>query len=288
MNTRAQGSSGSHSRGHSLSLRIAFTAVLVGVLIAFELLIIWITQIHGATTTGDEPWYLIASQALWHLHPAFLSDVATDFRHHTFSVFPRGWTINTPHTVQDFKGPHGTVGVFEPGLPLILAPFFNIGGQLAARIGLMTIEVSGLVYLHRRVSLLAGLSRRSALLLALMFAVPAALVATTQIYPDFISGIVLACAAIELAIAEIQRRLTKMSAVVIAISIAVLPWFQVKNLIVSLILILSWSSCLVESSAHGIDRPWSASQLPLRGCYCLFTTCVTSATLSGIRRRLQR
>ncbi len=205
---------------------------------ALELGIIWITRLHGANTTGDEVWYLVESQALWHLHPQTLSVVAADFHHHTFSAFPPGTTIHTPHTLEVFRGPHGEVGIFEPGLPVLLAPFFNLGGELVARAGLMSVEIAGFVFLHRRVSLLAGLHRRSQVLLGLMFAAPAVLIATTQIFPDLISGVLLACAVVELAVVERSRQLTKLSAGVIAAAAGILPWLQVKNLAVGLIVLV--------------------------------------------------
>src|ERR1700676_5547851 len=51
-----------------------------------------------------------------------------------------------------------------------------------------------------------------------MFAGPAAFLAITQIYPDLISGVLLTCAIVEVAIVERTGKVTRFNAAVVAIS----------------------------------------------------------------------
>ena len=70
-----------------------------------------------------------------------------------------------------------------------------------------------------------------------MIASPALLVAMTQIYPDVISGILITCAILEIAMSERTGELTRAGLVVASVSIAYLPWLQPKNFAPAIILL---------------------------------------------------
>jgi len=57
----------------------------------------------------------------------------------------------------------------------------------------------------------------------------AVFLASTQVYPDLISGVFLACGLIELARVERTKRASRLSVAVIAITVVAVPWFQIKN-----------------------------------------------------------
>lgn len=247
MSPTVESTRGRGRRGLRPGARVGVVVGLIAIVVACEVAVVAFTRAHGASTVGDEPWYLMASQALWNLHPPMRSVIVADFHNMIFSAFPPGTTIQTPNIVEAFTGPRGLVSPFEPGLPLLVAPFFKLGGELVARVGLMTLEVAGLAYLWHRVSALCDLKQRARALLALMFAAPAVLLATTQIYPDFVAGILMACALVELAIVERTGGWSPRSVVVVALATAVLPWLQIKNAAVGIVVILCAAAVTVRA-----------------------------------------
>jgi hypothetical protein len=182
----------------------------------------------GVGVVGDQPAYLSQAQALLkgtvHTYGVYRQDLAR----HYFSAFP-------PHTkmssavFESFRGPRGVVSPFEPGMALLIAPFMAIGGQGGAFIGLFAVEAAGLTLVHRRATSLCRLGWRAQVFLAVAMVSPAVAVAATQLYPDLISGIALAAAAVELVRWEREPRPGPGSVAILAISAGVLPWFQVKN-----------------------------------------------------------
>jgi len=188
-------------------------------LVALEVLAWFLLRSQGWTITGDSPGYLAAAHALAHL-----------------SLNPG------TQSARALLGPHGYVFAQGLGVPLLLAPFDLIGGQPLAFLGFFTILAIGFVILHQRASGLAQLERRGQLLLALAMVCPAVILASTQIYPDVLAGVFLACALIELARIELTKQTSRFSLVIIAIALATVPWFQIKNagpaVVVLLVLVL--------------------------------------------------
>jgi hypothetical protein len=117
---------------------------------------------------------------------------------------------------------------------------------------MLVLNTAGLILVHRRVTNLAGLGRRGQVLLGLAFAGPAMLLAVTQIYPDLISGVLLACALVELAIIEQAGRATWFNSIVVAVSAAFLPWLQVKNFLPAIVILVAYAVVARRS-------PWRAS-----------------------------
>jgi hypothetical protein len=191
----------------------------VAAVVVLEVLAWFLLRSQGWAVTGDSPGYLDAAHALAHL-----------------SVNPGA------QSGRSLLGPHGYVFAQGLGLPLMLAPFSLIGGQSLAFLGFFTIMAAGFVLLHRRASGLAQLGRRGQLLLALAMAGPAVILSATQIYPDLLAGVFIACALIELARIELTKQAGRFSLVIIAIVLTTVPWFQIKNaapmFIVLLVLII--------------------------------------------------
>ena len=114
-----------------------------------------------------------------------------------------------------------------------------------ASLGMVCLSTAGLMFLHRRITALTGLQSRGQLLLAIGFAGPAVLLAITQIYPDLVSGVVLAAGLIELAIVERKRSISWLSSITVALAAALLPWLQVKNFAPAVILLAGWGAVTV-------------------------------------------
>ena len=199
------------------------------------MVIAWFTHRRGVNITGDEPSYIIQAQAYRHLSPYILSTVKADLAAHSLAAYPAGAPINA---VASFIGPHGIISPFEPGLGMLLIPFVAIGRlALGATLGVLLFNSAGLIYLHRRISRLARLTGPAQMVLGLMFVAPAVLLAATQIYPDFPSGVLIGCAVVELASIELTGTTTRLGLVVIAISMAYLPWLQIKNFVPAIVLL---------------------------------------------------
>jgi len=217
-----------------------------------ELVVAWFIHTKGVNLTGDEPSYIIQAPAFLHLSPSILSTIRADLAAHRLSAYPVGATVSM---VASFTGPHGMISPFEPGLGLLLIPFVAAGRLfLGSTVGMLVLNTAGLIYLHRRVSRLATLGRPCQVLLGLALAAPAVLLAVTQIYPDLPSGVLLACAIVEIVFIERTGTSTRLNSVVVAISVAYLPWLQIKNLGPAVVLLLTF--VIVRSRAR---RNWKST-----------------------------
>lgn len=183
--------------------------------------------------TGDSPHYLIAAQALEHFSVHPLGAYVRDFRTHEIYAWPRGASVKTVRDVQSYThtwfGPHGVVFAQGIGLALIVAPFMAIGSVPLAFLGFFAIDAAGLVYIFVRGSRLAGLGGLGRVVFAVALFSPALWLASTQLYPDLIAGVLLGCALIEIGAFERTGRLGWRAVVVVSAVFAVVPWFQIKN-----------------------------------------------------------
>jgi hypothetical protein len=214
------------------TLAVAVVAIVVGEILAWFLL-----RSQGYVITGDSPHYLIAAQALNHLSVHVLPQYRTDLASHYIFAWPQGATLSSigPHT---FPGPHGIIFAQGIGLPALLAPFIAVGNVPLALVAFFTVNAIGFVFIHRRASRLADLGRDGQLVFALALACPALWLAATQIYPDLLSGIFLACGLIEMALVERSGAWRWSSVAVIAVALAIPPWFQIKNASVDVVAIV--------------------------------------------------
>jgi hypothetical protein len=193
---------------------------------------VWVyVRARGVVITGDEPHYLVLAAALSHFTVHVLPYYQHDFLTHTFYSWPAGATLGTRGLTHTFTGPHGTVSAHGLGVPAILAPFLAVGGKRLAFAGLFAVEAVGFAYLHWRVSGLAKLSTGARIVFAVAMAGPAVWLAATQIYPDLIAGILIACAVAEVAAVELTKRLGLLGALVVGGCVAYLPWLHTKNIV---------------------------------------------------------
>ena len=211
---------------------VAWTLAVV----AGEIVTWFLVRSQGNVVGGDSPHYLIAAQALSHLTVDVIPAYARDMITHTVYNWPVGTTVRTPFAIHAFlPGPHGPVFAQGIGLPALLAPFIAVGSVPLALVGLFTIDAVGVVLLHQRASRLSGIGRGGRAVFALALAAPALWLASTQVYPDLISGIFLACGFVELALLERNGHLDRLGTAVLVVSFGTVPWFQIKNAIPALV-----------------------------------------------------
>jgi hypothetical protein len=106
--------------------------------------------------------------------------------------------------------------------------------------------MAGLIVLHRRVTIFAGLDVGGQVLLALLFAGPALWLAATQVFPDLLAGVFLAIGLIELGIIEKRRRFRTESILIVAIFAALIPWLQIKNIAPAVVIIVVFSLTMIR------------------------------------------
>jgi hypothetical protein len=197
----------------------------------------------GVSITGDEPSYVMQAQSYAHLSPQILPTIHHDL---AANVFPTTYPANaTASMVEQFKGPQGIVSPFEPGLGILLLPFVVVLGAVIAPvsgavIGTICLNTAGLMWLHQRASRLFRLDAVGQVVLGVMFAGPALLLATNQIYPDLPAGILIAMGLLEIAAVEMEG-VSVTSVVVVAAAVGGAPWLQPKNLGPAVILLVAFA-----------------------------------------------
>ncbi len=213
---------------------IVLGAVLVAAIVAEELIAAFIST-KGVGVTGDEPSYIVQAQALSHGSAHILPTVKSDLASRLFSS-----SQAVPVGIADpYRGPHGVVASFDPGLSLLLVPFISIFGPLlGAVLAIGSVCNAGLIYIHQRLSAMLHLGRWEQLILGVSMATPALLLAETQIYPDLPAGILVTCALVEIGSMELLGSSTRPRTLVFGLAIAILPWLQPKNLLPALVLLV--------------------------------------------------
>ena len=242
------------------------------------LLLVWYMEGRGVNLTGDEPAYVVAAQSYAHGHATVLPTITGDLRTHTFAEYPPG----TPSSAMEpTPGRHGTISPFEPGLGALLAPFVLLRPLLfGASLGMLVLNGAGLVLLHRRVTRLGSLGPRAQLLFGLLLATPALMVAMPQVYPDLLSGVVLACALVEIALFEQRRPADPVGPVIVVAAAVLLPWLQIKNLVPALVLVAALVAVRWRRSAP------VGGTVAAVGCCVLGWVALASYNLWGFGRLL--
>lgn len=185
----------------------------------------WVRR-RGVVITGDEPHYLVTARSLSHFRFQLKSVYEQYLQTHGF-VRPRVG-LSYAHA---YMGPHGAVSVHGLGLSALVMPFLVVGGTPMAYGGFFAAEAAGLIYLHQRASRLTGLGLAGRAVLAVALASPAVLLAGTQLYPDLITGILLAIALVEIAATELTGELSILGAVALVVTTAPQPWIHDKNML---------------------------------------------------------
>lgn len=242
------GTGGLSTKGRRSAAVIGF---FVGAVILQKLLYNFVRS-KGVNITGDEPSYVMLSQALDHLTVHILPTIRHDL---AAKVFPTTYPPNvTLAMVEHFTGPTGVVSKFPPGLSALLLPFVAVLRPVSGAVaGMICVNTAGLIWLHQRVSRLTRLGGMAQAVLACAFAIPAVLVAVNQIYPDLPAGILIAIGLLEVAVSEANKETSRLSFALVTVSVAVAPWLQPKNLVPVAIVLVAF--LFVAAWRQGRVRP---------------------------------
>ena len=179
---------------------------------------------RAVQATGDEPHYLIMAQSLWREGDL---DLANNYE-------AEDWREYTPGPVVPHYGAPRRDGrpfpAHSPGLPLLLAPFYALGGR-AACVVLLAVMAAGLSVLVRRLALRVTGSPEAALLAWLAAVGPPVLFYSFHLYTEVPSALALA-GALDLLTAASSLP----GAVAAALLASTLPWLHVKMIPAAMVL----------------------------------------------------
>ena len=230
-----------------MKLRLRLPAAsIVGLYIVVSLLTLVVWSARGVYPfAGDEPHYLVIGDALWRFGGL---DVAAAYQAELVqrAFYPPGLgELNDPITVYGHVVP-GERGVFSwhgyllgwiVGIPSALF------GPEAAR-GAMVVLGSGIAYVVWRVTgeFFAERRIRVAVAAVLVLTYPF-LLASTQIFPDFVAG-GLVLLGVAWLMAAARTRVVGAVTVISAVLVSTLPWFGIKFAPIAAVLLLAmaWRS----------------------------------------------
>jgi hypothetical protein len=224
-------------------VRPRMLAVAVLLVTALQYAVWCFVQGQGVTLTGDEPHYLVIAMSLTHLDPHVLWAYVQVAQTHYIDIGPMVTSAST-HT---FVGPHGPVSVHDLGLPMLIAPFFALGGTGGALLGFELLLAIGFVVLHQRASRLAGLGTTGQWVFAVILAGPALWLASTQIYPDLLGGLFLAVAFVEIGLVERNGVLGRFGMAAMVIGLGFAPWLNFKNSVPTVIGVVAFAVVATRS-----------------------------------------
>lgn len=177
-------------------------------------------------TTGDEPWYLLASYALIHQHTVNLAAVLRDPAVYAAVV---GADVPVTH-IEDYRHNGERIEPYLPGYAALIAPFYALGGRtlvivfqciLAALIAVLLFAEAARLFASRAVGFFA--------LLAYTLSLPSLLYAG-QVFTSTVAAFL--CFAGFLLVGRVLpvargRRLVLVGAL-LGLGIFALPWVHVK------------------------------------------------------------
>lgn len=211
-------------------------ACLIFVLLAVGVIAAW-SGSHRHPLFGDEPNYLVMANGLV-IDGTFEQTQAYRREFQDRRFYP-GWpavgTPVSPQTAQVVVGPHGLYNVHNVGLPVLIAGPLAIAGVAGARAVLVLLACS--VVALGVIS--AGHSakhpwRPAILAICLVCSLPF-LTAAGQIYPDIGAGALFLAGSVALLRARQRPALLWVT----TICAALLPWLQIKNGLLTVLLVLA-------------------------------------------------
>ena len=200
--------------GHPWAAELLACGLGVVALTVLAALVAWLATGQGVLLGGDEPTYVVQAQALLHGTTLIGPFIHRDLVHHLLASPSRSLVIET------YPSAHGVISPFAPGTALLLAPFVAIGPARARcrRRDPRSSPPPAWSWSTDWPRGSPGCGVRGQALLGVVLASPAVLVAMGQIYPDLLSGIVLAGAALEIALLEVRGEAHPVHVVVVAAS----------------------------------------------------------------------
>ena len=201
-----------------------FAAVFGGSLLAWSFV-----HHRGVTVSGDEPSYIGEAYALgrlhtWNLGPAFASN---GLQH----------LLGASSSLEQDVVSHGIqFPIHAIGFSFALSPSLALADSLAAVHLELFILISALViWLGIEATRVVRAPRVWLLLLVALFCAPGYLLATTQVYPDLLSGLVLAVVIVRLIAVERDGLSGIRSLVVTGALLFIFVWLDNKNIVVGVL-----------------------------------------------------
>lgn len=207
----------------------------------------------GIQATGDEVEYLLLAQSLWREHDL---DVQDNFARGEHLEYTAGLDAAPFGTYRQDGRP---ISTHSPGLPLLLAPVYALGGRRACVLALALIAAWLVVQVHALALRLTG-TRDAALLAWLMALGPPVFFYSFHAYTE------VPCAALALFALRvlIAPRATPARAMLAGLAVMALPWLHVKMIPAAAVLGL-----LGLMQLRGRARlAFAAASALLLGAYC--------------------
>lgn len=195
------------------------------------------------TLTGDEPHYLIMANGIAKYH-TFEQTLPYKEEFATKEIFKWGLAAEndapTPANTHATLGPHGLFNYHNVGLPLLLALPFVLGGVIGAKLFLIFCGAL-VVFVVWKVTGLYSTDSRHRFFSTLVACVSLPLIpAANQVYPDMLGGLLSVVGLYWFYTA--QQRRCWFTDLLLACTIAFLPWLQIKLAATCMILILGVSA----------------------------------------------
>jgi hypothetical protein len=186
---------------------------------------------HGVKINGDEPHYLVESESVGRYFTLNMSPgYSYIIKHHIVYPF---LAKPGPNVAGALGNAHLSHGLWFPirsvGVSVLLAVPV-LGGLKVAEVAFVVMLAALAVGVIHLVGLVAGARSPWRFLAAGVFLAPVYVLATTQVYPDLMTGMILAVLVLLVAMFEIGNRCTRAQLMTGGVLLAVMPWLAEKNL----------------------------------------------------------
>ena len=203
------------------------------------------------TLTGDEPHYLVMANGIAKYH-TFEQTLPYKHEFLTKEIFKWGMAaaddLPTPDNTHATSGPHGLFNYHNVGLPLLLALPFVLGGIIGAKLFLIFCGAL-VVFVVWKVTGLFSTELRDRFVSTLLACVSLPLIpAANQVYPDMLGGLLSALGLYWFYTA--QQRRSWCTDLLLASTIAFLPWLQIKLAATCVILVLGVSARIYRETGE--------------------------------------
>lgn len=217
----------------------------------------WVSALHlvrsqGGSIGGDEPWYLAEAVSIGRFHTLNLNP-AFNFAIEHRIIFP--WRATPgPHVAAQIGAIGFSHGLYFPfhaiGLSVLLSIPMLFGTNVAV-ISLIILSAAATTLLCHVTGSVSRSSSPWRIFIAGLFLAPPIALAATQVYPDLLTGLVIALIVMSIALLETLRKINRGHLILVAVLLVVLPWLDQKNIFFPLPLLVAF---LVASLRATVPR----------------------------------
>jgi hypothetical protein len=211
--------------------RFLVVLLLFGVLAGAWIAVLHLVRSQGVILIGDEPHYLVEAVSLFRFHTLDMNPgYAYAVSHHI--IYP--WSAHPgPHLAAQIGQAIFRHGVYLPfhaiGLSVLLGVPM-LAGTSTASVTLILVLAALTVGLAHLTCEVSGTRSPWGLAIGGLFLAPAVCLAATQVFPDLITGLVMAVVVMSIAVVERRGRCNWSEIGVVAALLVVLPWLDQKNI----------------------------------------------------------